>query len=66
MFTLTTRRRRAEDQRVHAFLHAITLSERYSVDPDWALQQTPDEPAQWSAADATVAFPRILLTGTVL
>ena len=68
MFAIITRRRRAEDARVAAFLHAIELSERYPVDPDWQLQQVPDEPYRWPAALSTdtVAFPRISLAGTVL
>jgi hypothetical protein len=35
-------RRRREDQRVDDFLHAIALSERYTVDPDWQLHAADD------------------------
>jgi hypothetical protein len=31
-------RRRREDQRVEDFLHAITLSARYTLNPEWQLQ----------------------------
>lgn len=39
--TLLSRRRR-EDARVDDFLHAIALSARYTVDPDWQLHTVPD------------------------
>jgi hypothetical protein len=61
MLRFITRRRRIEDARVERFLHAIELSGRYSVSPDWELRPVPDE----SRTD-TVGFPRILLAGTVL
>lgn len=53
-------RRRAEDARVARFVHAIALSGRYTLDPAWELQTVPDD------QPATVAFPRIILAGTVL
>jgi hypothetical protein len=60
-------RRRAEARRVERFLHAIHLSERYAVNPDWNLTPTTDEAPQWPADRTdTVAFPRIILAGTVL
>jgi hypothetical protein len=60
MFTLITRRRAAEDARVTRFLHAIELSARYSVNPDWELRRVVDEPST-----DTVAFPRIVLAGAL-
>ena len=57
MFRIITRRRRAETARVDAFLHAIALSERYTVNPEWQLQTVPTD---------TVAFPRIIMAGTIL
>jgi hypothetical protein len=62
---LITRRRR-EDARVERFLHAIELSARYSVNPDWSLQSVPDDaPAAPPAIDPmedTLSIPRIILT----
>lgn len=67
MFTFLTRRR-AEDARVARFVHAIHLSERYAVNPDWTLQTVPDEDpapvAGWLSE--TAAFPAIILAGTIL
>ena len=54
--TLLSRRAR-EDARVDDFLHAIHLSATYRLDPSWELQRVPTD---------TVAFPRIILAGTVL
>jgi hypothetical protein len=63
MFAFITRRRRAEDARVARFLHAIALSDRYAVDPDWELRTVPDAPRGWlSDPTDTVQFPRIVLT----
>ena len=45
-------RRRLEDERTDNFLHAIALSARYTVDPDWQLHAVPD--------DATHPLPRLL------
>ncbi len=60
-------RRRAEDARVASFLHAIRLSDRYTVDPDWQLQTVPDDvPAPARSLTDTVAFPAIILAGTIL
>ena len=57
--TLLTRRAR-EDARTDDFLHAIALSARYTVDPDWALQHVPDEqPA--THVDDTRALPLTLV-----
>lgn len=56
LHTLLSRRRR-EEARVDAFLHAILLSEGYTLDPHWELQPVRTD---------TVAFPRILLLGTPL
>lgn len=36
-------RRRLEDERTDNFLHAIRLSARYTVDPDWQLHTVPDD-----------------------
>lgn len=63
MLTFITRRRRSEDARVAAFLHAIELSDRYAVDPDWQLQQLEDDAPQLAGwRTDTVQFPRIVLT----
>ena len=65
MFTFITRRRRSEDARVADFLHAIELSTRYAVDPDWQLQRELDEHTTEPVAGwrtDTVQFPRIVLT----
>lgn len=35
--------RRREDARVDAFLAAITLSDRYTLDPRWELQPVEDD-----------------------
>jgi hypothetical protein len=68
MLRFITRRRRIEDARVDRFLHAIELSGRYSVNPDWELQPVPDEqptvPVDWRTD--TAAMPVILLAGTPL
>lgn len=56
-------RRRAEAARVARFVHAIKLSERYAVNPDWNLQPVPDTDA---GRTDTVAFPRIVLAGTII
>ncbi len=57
--TLLSRRRR-EDERVDNFLHAITLSARYTVDPDWQLRTVPDmQPA--TPADDTCPLPLSLV-----
>jgi hypothetical protein len=68
MFRTITRRRRAEDTRVAAFLFAIELSARHHVDPDWQLLRVPDDAPQQVAGwrTDTVAFPRIVLAGTAL
>lgn len=66
---LPSRRRRTEDARVARFLHAIELSARYAVNPDWTLVPVPDEepaPVSSSWRTDTVAFPAIILTGTIL
>ena len=65
-------RRRREAARVARFVHAIHLSARYAVNPDWTLHQVPDEEPEprhpWLADSRTdtVAFPAIVLAGTVL
>jgi hypothetical protein len=62
---LSRRARRAEEARVIRFLHAIELSARYSVNPDWTLQPVPDEaPQQPATRTDTVQFPRIVLTAS--
>lgn len=42
MFTMTGRRRR-EDARTDAFLAAIALSDRYTLDPRWELRPVPQD-----------------------
>lgn len=68
MFRTMLSRRRREDARTDAFLHAIRLSDRYTVDPAWELQTVPDgapQPGTGWRTD-TVAFPSIILAGTIL
>ena len=59
MFTLIRSRRRAEDQRVAAFVNSIRRSA--------ARHTTVDESGEWPAAQRTdtVQFPRIILTAAV-
>jgi hypothetical protein len=52
MFRTMLSRRRREAARVDAFLDAIRLSERYTLDPRWELQRVED----------TVALPLSLVT----
>jgi hypothetical protein len=66
MFRIITRRRRAENQRVAAFLHAIELSAEYAVDPDWQLYAVEDDAPELDWRTDTVALPTILLAGTPL
>jgi hypothetical protein len=65
---LTRRARHAESARVDRMLHAIALSGRYTVDEEWTLHTVPDEDpapvAGWRTD--TVAFPAIILAGTIL
>jgi hypothetical protein len=42
-YYFSRRARRAETARVDRFLHAIELSARYAVNPEWDLSPVPDE-----------------------
>lgn len=59
--TLLSRRRR-EDERTDNFLHAIRLSARYTVDPDWQLLAVLDVPQPATQLDETRALPLSLVT----
>jgi hypothetical protein len=55
--SLLSRHRRSEDQRVDNFLHAIALSARYRVDPDWQLQAVPDDTTALPVALVQLMIP---------
>lgn len=60
MFRTLLSRRAREDARVDDFLHAIALSARYRVDPDWQLLAAPADDSPQPVEDA-VALPAGLL-----